>query len=80
MTDEQTGHQHNWTATLRAAVAMGAADGVATVFSTLLWQDGERISIRARAFLEQFAPSYFAEEDLSGAMLEDRLRMDMFNA
>ena len=41
---------------LRETVAAGSHDRVANIFSLLIWQDGERISVRAKAFLEQFAP------------------------
>ncbi len=61
-------------------MATGSHDRVANVFSLLIWEDGERIGVRAKAFLEQFAPSYFAEKGLTTAMIEDRLRMEMFGA
>ncbi|NEX16036.1 MAG: hypothetical protein C1943_05225 [Halochromatium sp.] len=73
--DENT---RTWTATLREAVALGDDEGVAKVFSFLVWQNGEQITIRAEAFLEEFAPIYLAEEDLSKTMLAERLRIDMF--
>ena len=76
----QTTQDYNWTQVLREAVAAGSHDRVANVFSLLIWQDGERISVRAKAFLEQFAPSYFAEEALTAEMIEERLRMGMFVA
>lgn len=71
---------HDWTEALRNAVATGNEQRVASVFSTLIWHDGEQISVRASAFLKQFAPNYFAEEDLGLATLEDRMRMDIFGA
>lgn len=76
----QTNNDCNWTQMLREAVAIGSHERVAEVFSLLIWQDGERISVRAKTFLEQFAPSYFAEKHLTAAMIEDRLRREMFSA
>lgn len=78
MTHEQDGSQRNWRATLRLAVSMGDEIGVASVFSALVWEDGRQIAERAQAFLEAFAPFYFAEEEPGIATLEQRLRMDMF--
>lgn len=70
----------NWTATLRSAVALGDEIGVASVFSALVWQDSQQIAERAQAFLEEFAPIYFADEGLEPAALPHRLRMDLFAA
>lgn len=71
---------HHWTQALREAVATGYHERIANIFSLLIWQDGERISVRAKTFLEQFAPNYFAEEGLTAETIEDRLRMEMFGA
>jgi hypothetical protein len=71
---------HHWTQALREAVATGSHERIANIFSLLIWQDGQRISVRAKTFLEQFAPSYFAEQGLTAAMIEDRLRLEMFSA
>jgi hypothetical protein len=78
MTHEQAGSQRNWRATLRLAVSMGDEIGVASVFSALVWEDAQQIAQRAQAFLDEFAPFYFAEEGPGTATLEHRLRMDLF--
>ncbi|WP_201220557.1 hypothetical protein [Halochromatium roseum] len=80
MTKGQTNQECHWMPALRAAVATGSHERVAEVFSLLIWQDGERISVRAKTFLEQFAPSYFAEKGLTAATIEERLRMETFSA
>lgn len=59
---------------------MADAAGVAKVFSTLVWEDSDQIAGRAQAFLEEFGPSYFADETLRAESLEDSLRMDLFGA
>lgn len=53
---------------------------MAKVFSTLVWEDSDQIAGRAQAFLEEFGPSYFADETLRSESLEDHLRMDLFGA
>ena len=73
-----TTNERNWTATLRTAVALGDEAGVASVYSALVWQDSQQIAERAQAYLEEFAPSYFADEDLQPEALPHRLRMDLF--
>jgi len=78
--NEQTDHEYNWTQPLREAVATGSEDRIANVFSLLIWQDGERITVRAKRCLELFAPSYLAEGDLTAEMIEDRLRIEMFHS
>jgi hypothetical protein len=67
-----------WHDTLRNAVARSNEIGVAKVFSALAWNDGEQIALRARRFLEAFAPYYFAEEGTDAATLEQRMRTDLF--
>lgn len=75
--DENT---QDWTATLRLAVESGDEIRVARMFSRLVWQDNESIAAQAQDFLEEFAPSYFAEEGFDTETLEHRLRMDLFGA
>ena len=75
-----TTNARNWTATLRTAVALGDEAGVASVYSALVWQDSQQIAERAQAFLEEFAPIYFADKGLEPEALAHRLRMDLFAA
>ena len=75
-----TTNARNWTATLRTAVALGDEAGVASVYSALVWQDSQQIAERAQAFLEEFAPIYFADQGLEPEALAHRLRMDLFAA
>lgn len=80
MTQSDTGEGPYWPERLCTAVAVGDAEGVNRVFSLLVWGDGERIRVRAMAFLEEFAPSYRAETHLEPAQRVQRLRMDCFRA
>ncbi|MEA1051869.1 hypothetical protein U5801_18960 [Lamprobacter modestohalophilus] len=80
MPHKQNSQTADWTEALCDAVATDDVQHVGNVFGHLVLQDCERISVRAKRFIEQFAPSYFADEDLDRDRLEAHLRMDVFGA
>ncbi|MBK1618438.1 hypothetical protein CKO42_08310 [Lamprobacter modestohalophilus] len=50
------------------------------VIGLVVWADVDQIMVRAKVFLEEFAPNYLADETLHPDNLLDQLRMDLFNA
>ncbi|MBK1704407.1 hypothetical protein [Halochromatium glycolicum] len=69
---------NDWAEALRLSVANADETGIASVFSSLAWRDGEQIARRAHRFLEEIAPYYLAEQGPSAATAADRLRIDLF--
>lgn len=81
MTDGHHQSETDWRETLRTAVSQRSEIGVARVVSALVLHDGQQIAARARAFLDDIAPLYLAEEGRgTGAMIAQRLREDLFQA
>jgi len=69
---------NEWVEALRLSVANADRTGIASVFSTLAWRDGEEIARRAQRFLEEIVPYYLAEQGPSAATAAQRLRVDLF--
>jgi hypothetical protein len=70
--------RHDWINILRTAVANADKTGIASVFNSLAWHDGEQIARRAQRFLEELVPYYLAEQGPSAATAAQRLRIDLF--